>query len=120
MGFWDILLASGVIGAVFAFLNQAGLWALKRWAARRDQGEENERQQLTALKEDMANVKQGMRAMLQDRIKYLGLSYCQNGFVSYEDRAALGQMHTVYHDELGGNGNLDQVMAAVAKLPLKQ
>ncbi len=116
----DVLLASGVIGAVFAFLNQLGLWYIKRRTQRKDQGKQDEKQQLQALKVDLANVKQGMKAMLQERIKYLGLSYCREGAVSFEDRAALSEMHTVYHHELGGNGNLDQVMQDVAKLPLKK
>ncbi len=39
--------------------------------------------------------------------------------ISYEDRRMLHKWHELYHDELGGNGDADLLMAAVDKLPLR-
>ena len=41
------------------------------------------------------------------------------GAVDYDDRRLLHKMHHNYHTELGGNGDLDAIMAEVDKLPLK-
>lgn len=61
----------------------------------------------------------GMKFVLLDRILYLGQSYIKNGEVSFDDRKRLGDMHTVYHGSLHGNGDADKVMDGVYELPLK-
>ena len=46
------------------------------------------------------------------------LQYIEAGEVDFDQRRILREMHTVYHFGLQGNGDLDQLMEAVAKLPL--
>jgi len=71
--------------------------------------------------ESTAQIKaiiRAQRAVMHDRIKYLGLRYTQDGVVDFDDRRALHEMHDAYHD-LGGNGALDVLMRGVDSLPLK-
>lgn len=69
---------------------------------------------------DMDAMKDGLKWVLYDRIKYLGQRYIADGEVDFDDRRILNMMHNSYHDGLGGNGDLDNVMGEVNKLPLKQ
>lgn len=57
-----------------------------------------------------------LRAILRERIRYLCRVHIAAGQITYADREDLIAMHDVYHDELGGNGNLDPEMAEVMKL----
>ena len=60
------------------------------------------------------------RYIMFDRIRYLGQKYVAEKEVDFDDRRILNRMHDVYHNELGGNGDLDKLMKAVNTLPLKQ
>ena len=55
------------------------------------------------------------RTILYDRIKHLGKSYIERGFVTVEELEDLKLMHRVYHDpdKLNGNGFLDGIMHTV-------
>lgn len=71
-------------------------------------------------KHDKQNsVAEGVMELLQDRIKFLAKHYLKDGEISAEDLEDLMRMHKVYKD-LGGNGYLDQLMAAVKELPIKR
>jgi hypothetical protein len=61
----------------------------------------------------------GLRILLYDRIKHLGRCYIEAQEVSFDDLEDLDAMHKVYHDDLGGNGYLDNIMTRVHALPLK-
>lgn len=60
----------------------------------------------------------GVKAVLQDRIKWLGRQHIKRGCVTFEDLEDLIKMHEVYHDKLEGNGYLDKVMSEVKALPV--
>lgn len=66
-------------------------------------------------KED--GIEAGVRILLYDRIKYLGIRHIERGYISNEDYEDLVKMHLVYHDSLKGNGFLNDVMDQVKKLP---
>ena len=59
-----------------------------------------------------------LRYLLLDKILFLGTKYIEVGTVDFDDRRRLNQMHEVYHDGLLGNGDADNIMLAVNKLPL--
>lgn len=69
---------------------------------------------------DMAALKAGVKWLLYDRIRFLGLHYVETGAVDFDDRRILREMHNVYHIGLDGNGDLDQLMQAVDKLPIRK
>lgn len=64
-------------------------------------------------------VSKGVQTLLYDRIKFLGKHYIAYGQVSTEELEDLIAMHRIYHDDLGGNGYLDELMRAVKALPIK-
>ena len=57
-----------------------------------------------------------LRSLLRERIRYLCRVHIAAGEITYIDRGDLIEMHKAYHDELGGNGNLDAEMNEVMKL----
>ena len=44
--------------------------------------------------------------------------HIRDGEISMDDRRQLHKWHTLYHDGLGGNGDMDNLMAEVDSLPL--
>jgi len=70
-------------------------------------------------KSDDAQV-EALKYVLLDRILYIGQSHIKHGEVSFDERKRLREMHDVYHQRLGGNGDADQIMKSVDDLPLKQ
>lgn len=58
----------------------------------------------------------GLRTILEDRIDYLGRCYIKNGEIKQSDKSRLKAMHKVYHDDLHGNGNLDDLMEDVEEV----
>lgn len=72
-----------------------------------------------AQKEDKSDaITCGLRMLLYDRIKHLAKSYIARGNIHIEELEDLIAMHKVYHDELHGNGFLDELMIQVRHLPL--
>ena len=61
----------------------------------------------------------GTRALLYDRIKFLGKRYIANGEIDLESLEDLIEMHRIYHDELSGNGYLDTLIAKVRSQKVK-
>ena len=80
--------------------------------------EEDETRKKEAVK--IEAIVDGTKWLLYDRIKSLGLAYIKAGHVDFDDHQILGEMHKVYHQGLGGNGDLDKIMSEVDKLPLKE
>jgi len=64
-------------------------------------------------------LKDGLKWVLYDRIRFLGQRYICTGNVDFDDRRILNEMHKCYHEGLGGNGDLDVLMSQVNKLPLR-
>lgn len=61
----------------------------------------------------------GMQFILLDVIAQRALRYIQAGEAELHDKQLLQRMHQVYHDGLGGNGNLDALMEQVDRLPVR-
>lgn len=68
---------------------------------------------------DLQELKEGLKWVLYDRIRFLGQHYISEGRVDFDDRRVLNEMHKSYHNGLGGNGDLDVLMRDVNALPLK-
>ena len=67
-------------------------------------------------KDQLDTLTAAMRVILHDRIKYLIRRYSDEGKISYDDRRDILDMYSIYHDDLGGNGNLDALMKALDKI----
>lgn len=114
-------------------------WARVRWqfrAERKAKKEDRQEEKVDKIGELTAAVKsveteqkeqgrqldalrEAMKCVLLDRIMYLGQSYIGHGEIDFDDRRRLREMHSAYHNGLGGNGDADAIMQAVDALPLK-
>ena len=97
-------------------------WWLNRKAQKEDREAEQEQVEERQEKADMDAILRRIdvlfladRTILYDRIKHLGKTYIQRGFVTVEELEDLKLMHQVYHDpdKLNGNGFLDGIMHTV-------
>ena len=101
-------------------------WFLDRKAAKEDKADDRKAVDCQARGEDIARVEKQVKALykanriqLYDRIKHLGKAYISRQEISPEDLEDLIDMHRCYHDDLGGNGFLDEIMEQVRHLPIK-
>lgn len=111
-----IAILGGTAGAAFV----TGIFSLIKWrldrkASREDRNADKE----DKTNEQIAGIVVGVRMLMYDRIKHLGNSYLRRGSVSSEELEDLISMHKVYHNELDGNGFLDNLMEKVKHLPVK-
>lgn len=61
-------------------------------------------------------IKAGVRQLLYDRIKYLCKEHISRDYIASNDLEDLIRMHKIYHDDLDGNGFLDDLMDQVRQL----
>ncbi len=59
---------------------------------------------------------QGMRWLLQDRLEQQGLKYLRRGLITYEELRNWNRGHRIYHDLLGGNGDLNELKEKLTQL----
>lgn len=64
------------------------------------------------------DIRIALRMIMYDRIKHLGKSYIARGSITAEELEDLIKMHGVYHNNLAGNGFLDNLMDQVKRLPI--
>lgn len=91
----------------------------KRYIKNQEAFNEELLKRVEKLEDQCESQNEGMKYVLLDRILYLGRHYINDGAVSFDDRKRLGDMHSVYHKRLEGNGDADAVMDGVYNLPLK-
>ncbi|MDY5701746.1 MAG: hypothetical protein SPK68_11725 [Lachnospiraceae bacterium] len=128
MGNLIFAVVTGVTGAaVIKLIDNVVQWKLQRKAAKEDRTLDDDRAEIKKIKQWEKDMEDKVNALINadryimfDRIRYLGQKYVAEKEVDFDDRRILNQMHDVYHNELGGNGDLDKLMKAVNTLPLKQ
>ncbi len=59
---------------------------------------------------------QGLRYLLQDRLEQQALAYMRRGYVAYGELRNWNRGHHIYHDLLGGNGDLDGLREELKRL----
>lgn len=125
---WMYAIATGVTGAaVIKLIDNVVQWFLQRKATKEDAKISDDKAELKKIKQWEKNMEDKVNALINadilimlDRIRYLGQRYVADNEVDFDDRRILNQMHKSYHDDLGGNGDLDELMKAVNALPLKK
>lgn len=98
-------------------------WRLNRKAQKEDEAAERDYVSCTERGAEIERLQSTVNALivadrtiLYDRIKHLAKAYIKRGWISVEEYEDLKRMHSVYHDELNGNGFLDNIMEEVNKL----
>lgn len=123
--------SGGVFVAIIEIVKEGIAFRRKRKADKEDRAEaklekaeeakeKNIDERLTRIEKQNKALVEGLRAMLLDRILYLGQSYVDKGEISYDDRHRFHQMHDCYHNGLGGNGDANLIVEAVDELPPKR
>lgn len=116
-----ILVGGGAIGAaIINGFNQRKLLKMQHDFDQEDKAKVDVEKELRELREMSAAQSEALKFVLYDRIRYIGQAYIAEGAVDFDDRRVLNAMHSSYHTGLGGNGDLDTLMAEVNGLPLKQ
>lgn len=59
---------------------------------------------------------QGIKWLMQDRLEHVALAYLSKGEISYDELKNWNRGHHIYHDLLGGNGDLDALKEALQDL----
>ena len=59
---------------------------------------------------------QGLRYLLQDRLEQQALEYLRRGSVTYDELRNWNRGHHIYHDLLGGNGDLNGLRDELKRL----
>jgi len=76
-------------------------------------------EEINALRVSVEASNAGCRVLLYDRIKHLAKIYIARRSITAEELEDLIAMHECYHTALQGNGFLDDLMAQVRRLPIK-
>ena len=124
------ILSGGAVVAVIEGVREAIAWHRNRKANREDKAEEKQEYEqrqadlktearLSSIEKKMDAQNEAMKYVLYDRIRFLGQAYI-DGEIDFDDRRILNNMHHSYHFGLLGNGDLDTLMGAVNRLPLKK
>ena len=121
------VLTGGVAAAGIKLIESVIVWRLNRKAKKEDdntQKEKEQRKQDDAEYEELVstveNLKTANRLLMYDRIKHLCRTYLKAGEIDFNDLEDLVEMHDCYHNSLGGNGKLNELMGLVKELPIKR
>ena len=125
IGFWQaviVALIAAFSGAITALANG---WIESRKKKR--EKDDSTAQILAKLKEledkidniedRLGGLERAQKITMHERIKRLAAKYCEAGKISFDDFEIIKQMHSIYHNDLHGNGFLDAVMEDVERLP---
>ena len=121
------LLTGAAAAAFIKLIDNVIIWHLNRKASKEDKADEkaeaakkDEEKWKKDTEDSINGLKDGLRIIMLDRIRFLGQRYLKEGEIDFDDRRYLNEMHQVYHGSLGGNGDLNSLMEDVNDLPLKQ
>ena len=59
---------------------------------------------------------QGIRWLMQDRLEHVALAYMSRGEITYDELKNWNRGHHIYHDLLGGNGDLNELKGKLTRL----
>ena len=59
---------------------------------------------------------QGIKWLMQDRLEHVALAYMAKGAITYDEWKNWNRGHYIYHDLLGGNGDLDPLKESLARM----
>lgn len=107
---------AALIAGCFALVQ----WLLDRKAQKEDRAEDKQLADCAARGREIEQLSGRFDALLSatkylmyDRIRHLCETYIARGQITVTELKVLTDMHACYHDELNGNGFLDELMDAV-------
>ena len=118
--FWVLIFTSTVIVTIIEGIREWLRFRRERKAKKEDAAELNLEGRLGKMEAQNKAQTEALKFILYDRIRFLGQAYITEGEIDFDDRRILNSMHDVYHNGLGGNGDLDNLMRDVNTLKLKR
>lgn len=73
----------------------------------------------TNSKQSEQDVKQALRLIMKDRLRFLCTHYIEQKWIYKDELEDIIAMHNCYHDNLKGNGYLDELMRRVKELEIR-
>lgn len=70
----------------------------------------------TEEKKKETGESQGIRWLMQDRLEHTALAYISRGNITYDEWKNWNKGHHIYHDLLGGNGDLDPLKESLQNI----
>ena len=70
-------------------------------------------------KDDTSGIQNSLRLLMKDRLLFLCGHYINQGWIYEDELEDLMAMHKCYHDDLKGNGYLDELMKRVKSLEIR-
>lgn len=70
-------------------------------------------------KDEEDGAKEAARLMMKDRLRFLCIHYIHQEWIYEDELEDLIAMHNCYHDNLKGNGYLDDLMRRVKNLEIR-
>ena len=64
-------------------------------------------------------VNKSLRLLMKDRLRFLCRHYVRQGWIYEDELEDIISMHNCYHDDLGGNGYLDELMRRTKNLEVR-
>lgn len=121
------VLTGGVAAAGIKLIESLIVWRLNRKAKKEDDNTQKETEKkkhdeagYEELVSTVEHLKTADRLLMYDRIKHLCRSYLRAGEIDFNDLEDLVEMHDCYHNDLGGDGKLNELMGLVKDLPIKK
>ena len=120
MEYFIAIMTGGVAVAVIEGLKEWLRWRRDRKAKKEDNAELNLEGRLSLMETQNTAQIEALKYLLFDKIRHLGQKYIAKEEIDFDERRILNSMHSVYHNGLGGNGDLDNLMDEVNSLKLKR
>ena len=114
------ILTGGVAVAVIEGIREWLKWRRDRKAKKEDDVELDLEGRLFKMEQQNTAQIEALKYLLFDKIRHLGQKYIAKEEIDFDERRILNSMHTVYHNGLNGNGDLDNLMDEVNQLKLKR
>lgn len=68
---------------------------------------------------EVKSSEKALRLMMKDRLRFLCMHYISQGWIYEDELEDIMAMHSLYHNELKGNGFLDNQMKKVKNLEVR-
>ena len=131
-----VLLTSSVIVSAISLIGSLVMFKLNRNSVLEDRKDEVKEQisalqetvsellaeqavlanRIKELSEQIADLKESQKIILQNEILYKIKKAMKEGRVSHDEKSTIISMHSIYHNKLGGNGQLDASMSDLSSL----
>ena len=130
------ILSSTVAATIVTSIKELILWRLNRKAKIEDNSQESQNSELKQILSDHQESLEKLvksiedlekklslslendKIILKDKIKYLILKYADVGEITLDEKQAINHMWHIYHFDLHGNGDLDDLMEMLESIKI--